>query len=170
MLSLLRPQPTLTTNGIAPRPRLRAMLIVIAGMLMVGLGAGGCGGSSRSTRSTPTTAITKAEFVAKANEICGRGDPVLSEAELKLASHPTNAQIAAIVRGTIVPAVEAQISGVRALGAPSGDQATVTSMLKLALADLNRLKSRPTLVTTDVFGGFARLAHPYGLSACAPTS
>jgi hypothetical protein len=46
----------------------------------------------------------------------------------------------------------------------------VVRMLKLAEADLAKLKRNPALVTTDVFGGFARVAHPYGLVACAPTS
>jgi hypothetical protein len=144
--------------------------MVIAGMLMVGLGVAGCGGSARSTTSTPTTAITKGEFLARANAICGKDDPVLLAAGAKLASHPTETQIAAIVKGTYVPSIEAQITGVRALGAPSGDQATLTSMLNMVQADLNRLKSKPTLITTDVFAGFAKVAHPYGLTACAPTS
>ena len=168
MITLLRPEPTLTTKGI-PRPgRLGGM--VIAGMLMVGLGAAGCGGSNSSTKSTPTTAITKAEFTAKANAICGRADPVLSQAGAKLASLHTEAQIAAVVRGIYVPSIEAQVTEIRALGAPSGGQATVTSMLKLVQADLNRLKSKPTLVATDVFANFAKVAHPYGLTACAPLS
>jgi hypothetical protein len=168
MLKLLRPKPTLTTKWIPRRVPLGRMLI--AGMLIVGLAAAGCGGSSHSTTSTPTAAISKVEFVAKANAICGRGDPVLSVASVKLASHPTKAQVTAIVEGTIVPAIEAQITGVRALGAPSGDQVTVARMLKFVQADLNRLKNRPSLVTTDVFADFARVAHAYGLTACAPTS
>lgn len=143
---------------------------MIVAVLAIGLGVAGCGGSSRRTTSTPTTAITKAEFVAKANAICGRGDPVLLEAGVKLASHPTKAQIAALVKGTYVPAIEAQIIAVRALGAPPGDEAAVTRMFSLAQADLNTLKNKPTLVTTDVFADFAKLAHPYGLTACAPTS
>jgi hypothetical protein len=168
MIRLLRPEPTLTSKGVPPPGRLGGM--AIAGMLIVGLGAAGCGSSSSSNKSTPTTAITKAEFVAKANAICGSADPVLSAAGAKLASHPPEAQIAAVVKGTYVPSIEAQITGIRALGTPSGDQATVTSMLKLVQADLNRLKSNPALVATDVFADFAKVAHPYGLTACAPLS
>ena len=52
----------------------------------------------------------------------------------------------------------------------AGEEATVRRMVKLAEADLNRLKRNPALVATDVFGGFAKVAHPYGLVACAPTS
>lgn len=53
---------------------------------------------------------------------------------------------------------------------PSGEQAVVTNMLTLAQADLNKIKSHPVLVATDVFADFAKVAHPYGLTACAPTS
>jgi hypothetical protein len=168
MSRLPRPEPTLRAKGTSPLGQLEGMVIVAA--LAIGLGAAGCGGGSRSTTSTPTTAITKAEFVAKANAICGKGDPVLLEAGVKLASHPTKAQIAALVKGTYVPTIEAQITEVKALGAPSGDQAAVARMFSLAQADLHTLKNKPTLVTTDVFADFAQLAHPYGLTACAPTS
>ena len=37
-------------------------------------------------------------------------------------------------------------------------------------ADLRRLEADPKLVATDVFGDFANIAHPYGLTACAPLS
>jgi hypothetical protein len=164
---LRRPKPILTGKKIPPHP---FWGVTIAGTLMASLCAAGCGGSSRSTTSTPPAAITKAEFVEKANAICARSDPALLAAGVKLASHPTDAQIAALVRGTYVPSIQAQITGIRALGAPAGEQATLTSMLSLVQADLNRLKSSPALIATDVFADFATVAHPYGLTACAPTS
>lgn len=173
-----RPDSTVATMRIPtatlhmPRPtRLRGA--AIAGLLIVGLGATGCGSSSTpsaSTKSAPVAAITKTEFLAKANAICGSADPVLSEAAAKLASHPSRSQVAAIVKGTYVPSVEAQISGIRALGTPAGEQVAVAGMLRLVQTDLSKLKSKPMLVTTDVFGNFAKVAHPYGLTACAPLS
>jgi hypothetical protein len=143
--------------------------LTVAGMLVVGLGVAGCGGSTKAN-SPVSTAITKAEFVSKANVICGQADPALSVATAKLSGHVSKAQIVAIVKGTFVPSIEAQLTGIRALGTPPGDQVTVRSMLRLVHADLNKLKSNPALVATDVFGDFARVAHPYGLTACAPLS
>jgi hypothetical protein len=169
MIRLFRCESTHASEGI-PRPG-RLGGTVIAGVLMVGLGIAGCGGTaSHNAKPAPAAAITKAEFVAQANAICGKADPALSEAGAKLASLHAETQIAAVVKSTYVPSVEAQITGIRALGTPSGDQATVTSMLHLVQADLNKLKSNPTLVATDVFGDFAKVAHPYGLTACAPLS
>jgi hypothetical protein len=167
---MIRPfpsEPTVTANAGSGRGRSARMLV--AGMLIAGLGAAGCGGSS-STKTTAAPTITKAAFVAKANEICGKADPILSEAAAKLATRPPAAQVAGVVKSTYVPLIENQITGIRALGVPSGDQATVTNMLNLVQADLVKLKSNPALVATDVFGDFAKVAHPYGLTACAPLS
>lgn len=167
MIRLLRSGSTLGGTGVPPPGRVAGM--VIAGMLLIGVAVAGCGGSS-STASKTTPAITKAAFVAKANAICGQADPVLSAAGAKLETRPAKAQIAALVRTTYVPSIQAQITAIRALGVPSGEQAVVTNMLTLAQADLNKIKSNPALVATDVFGDFAKVAHPYGLTACAPTS
>ncbi len=122
----------------------RATRMLIAGMLIAGLGAAGCGGASHSTTtSTAAAAISKEEFVAKANAICANSDPELSEGAAKLASLHSEAQIAAVVRGTYVPAIEAQIARIRTLGTPAGDQATVKSMLEMALADLGSSRATP---------------------------
>lgn len=146
--------------------------IAIAGMLIAGLAVAGCGSSgSSSTKSTATVpAITKAELVAKANAICTTGNGPILAAAAQLAGRPSPTQVASIVEHTYVPSIESQLTSIKALGVPAGEQAIVARMLKLAEADLNKLKRNPALVATDVFGGFAKVAHPYGLVACAPTS
>jgi hypothetical protein len=152
----------------------RWSFVAIAGLLIAGCGSSGGGGSSSSSSSTKSTAtvpqITKAELVAKANAICTSGNGPLLAAAGRLAGHPSRTEVLAIVNGTYVPSIEAQIRAIRALGVPAGEQAKVARMLELAQAGLAKLKRNPALVTTDVFGQFARVAHPYGLKACAPTS
>jgi hypothetical protein len=159
-------------NQNVPLPS-RLTAAAIAAALIVGLAAGGCGSSSsssKSTGSTATTALTKPEFLAKANAICTTGNNQIGAADAKLGKNPTQAQAKAVVKTTTVPSIQAQIDGIRALGAPSGDQATVTNLLNLAQADLNKVKSNPALLTsggTNPFASFAKVAHPYGLTACA---
>jgi hypothetical protein len=143
--------------------------VVLAGILVAGVAATGCGSSSK-TASATTPAITKAEFVAKGNAICGKADPVLSAAGAKLEAQPPKSEIEALVEGTYVPSIQAQIAGIKALGVPAGEEETVTKMLALAQADLEKIKADPALIATDVFASFAKVAHPYGLTACAPTS
>jgi hypothetical protein len=167
----LHPERAPASQNVARSSRLTAIAIVTA--LIVGLATAGCGSSSSSTKttsSTATTALTKAQFLARANAICTTGNKQIAAADAKLSKNPTQAQIAAVVKTTTAPSIQAQIDAIRALGAPPGDQATVTSMLNLAQADLNKVKSNPALLATggaSPFASFAKVAHPYGLTACA---
>jgi hypothetical protein len=165
-----RPEkPSFASRGI-PRPA-RPWGITIAATLSLAAGATGCGGGGKASTSSATPPISKAEFVAKANGICASADPNLAAENAKLsATRPTPAAIVAAVKGIYAPSIEAQIVGIRALGTPPGDQATVTRMLQLVEADLAKVKADPKLIITNVFGDFAKVAHPYGLTACAPLS
>jgi hypothetical protein len=152
--------------------RLRRAAVLAAGLATVAGCALGCGssGSPRSNTTTAPVAITKAAFVAKANSICAQADPALAAAQGQLARKPSRSQVASLVRSTYVPSIEAQMAQIGALGTPAGDQATVSRMLTAVKADLQKIKRDPMLVATNVFGDFARIAHPYGLTACAPLS
>ena len=170
---MLTPSSQTPTSAIARVARSgRSWSVLLSATLTLAL-AGGCGSGSSTTKSTATTAtatITKAEFVAKANAICAAADPNLAAENAKLAAHPTTATVVAAVKNVIVPSVQSQVAGIKALGTPSGDQATVARMLQLVEGDLHKIKANPGLITTDVFGDFAKVAHPYGLTACAPLS
>lgn len=129
-----------------------------------------CGSSKKEAQAAAPHVITKAEYVAKANAICAQADPALIAATARLATSHSRAQVIAVVRSTFVPSTEAQIRAIRALRIPPGEKAIADRMLALVRADLAKLKRNPALIKTDVFGDFARVAHPYGLTACAPTS
>jgi hypothetical protein len=146
-----------------------------ATLLVAALGVAGCGsssGSSASSAAGSAPTISKRAFLAKANAICVKGNAESKAARAKLGASPTEEQIVAFVRGTEVPAVQRQIDELRALGAPAGAQATVKKMLGLAQQAVSRVKIVPTILTTgeDVFASFAAIAHPYGLTSCAPHS
>jgi basic membrane lipoprotein Med (substrate-binding protein (PBP1-ABC) superfamily) len=146
----------------------RLMLVAIAAAVTVGAVAG-CGSTSSSST---TAAITKAAFLAKANAICIQSNKRTNTAGAKLGKNPTQAQIVTTVRTKFVPSIQTSITQIRALGAPTGDQATVTKILNLAQADLNKVKSNPLLLvgSNAAFADFAKIAHPYGLKECAATS
>jgi hypothetical protein len=132
--------------------------------------AAGCGSSSSS--STTTTALSKSEFLSKANAICKQGTKTLTAGQESLGKNSSQAQINNYVTSTFIPSVQSQIDQVRALGAPAGDEAKVKSMLALAQADLDKIKSNPSLAVgkADQFSNFAAVAHPYGMTSCAPNS
>ena len=90
-----------------------------------------CGGSHNATSVTVDSAapaITKAEFVRRANTICAKGNAKNKAAGAKLGTEPAEAQVVAFVKNTEVPAVQVQIEELKALGAPPGDEATVAKM------------------------------------------
>jgi hypothetical protein len=156
-----------------PLPSRLTGVIAITATLLVGLGAAGCGSSSKSTASSSSTppALSKPQFLAQGNAICKQGNQRLGAAQRVLGGNPSKAQVTSYVRSTFVPDIQSQIDEIRALGAPSADKATMSSMLDIAQADLNRVKSNPLLLATGhPFANFAKLAHPYGLAACASNS
>jgi hypothetical protein len=150
---------------------LLAPALVLAALAAAGCGSSGNSGSSK-TVTTTTATISKSAFLAKANAICVKGNAASKAARAKLGTSPTEEQIVSFVRRTEVPGVQRQIDELRALGAPAGDQATIKKMLDLAQQAVGRVKVVPTILTTgeDVFAPFAAIAHPYGLTACAPNS
>jgi hypothetical protein len=132
------------------------------------LAIAGCGGSS-----SKSSAITKSQFVSKANAICAAGNQKTSAAAAKLGNNPSKSQILNYATGVLIPSIQSQIDAIRALGAPPGDQATVSNFMDLAQADLNKLKGNPTLIVTGgpaLFHDFAVKAHAYGLTQCASQS
>jgi hypothetical protein len=165
-------EPVLASRGYSRHARC-GRGAATAGLLMIALIAAGCGSSSNdsSTASTVAGPLTKAAFVAKANAICVKGTVQTEKAGSSLGNNPTEAEAAVAVPAKFVPAVQAQIDELKALSVPPGEQATVTDMLDLAQADLNKVKSDPKLAfETKTFADFASVAHAYGLKSCAPRS
>ena len=163
----LRQNPNLANKDV-PSPR-RLVGMMIAALVIAALGAAGCGSSSKST-STP--AITKAAFVARGNAICRKGNKRLKAAEGKAFGNkkPSKAAVTRFATTSFAPIIQGQIDAIRALGAPSGDEAKVKKILDSGQKGLNTVKSNPALLAGgpgDSFANFRKLAHPYGLTACA---
>ena len=146
--------------------------VAVAVTLFAGIAVAGCGSSSSSSSSssasTAATGITKAQFVAKANAICAAGNKATNAALSPITKKTSQSQSVVIVKTAFVPAVQTQITAIKALGAPAGDEATVNKMVTYAQQDLNKIKKDPTLVFSgkDQFHNFAVIAHPYGLVQC----
>ncbi len=171
MLDRILPKRTFASTD-APRPRKLTGVSAVAAMLVLGLAAAGCASSnSKTTSSSTTAALSKPQFLAHGNAICAQGNQSLAAADKTLGNQPSKAQITTFVASAFAPNIQRQIDGLRALGTPSGEQATVTNMLDIAQTDLNKIKGNPSLLASGAgFVDFARVAHPYGLTACAAGS
>src|SRR5256885_12474550 len=126
------------------RSRLTRGMTLAAPLILV-LVAAGCGSSSKSTSTTP--AISKAEFLKKGNAICKKGNQQINQVARKVfpnrKARPSRAQATKFAAGTIIPSVQSQINGVKALGAPKGDEAKVSAIVTTAQAALDRAKKDP---------------------------
>src|SRR5437870_516698 len=115
---------------------MKLKVLALAALLAVGAIAAGCGSSNDNT--TSTSSLTKAEFIAKADAICAAGNQATNQAGQQQFGHnkPTQAQIQQFATNTIVPNVEKQVSEIKALGAPAGDEAQVNAVTAAAQADI----------------------------------
>lgn len=156
--------------------------LALIAALAVGICVAGCGSSSSTTTTTTTettAAISKAEFVAKGNAVCAKGEKE-QEAEINAyikengleKQKPTKAQNAEIVETILAPNIQSQINGVKALGAPSGEEQQVGSSLELSQESLAKIEANPELAfgKTDVFAAAGKQLHALGLTKCAPNS
>ncbi len=152
--------------------------LVLLATLIVGVCVAGCG-SSNSTSTETTAAISKAEFVAKGNAVCVKGEKA-QEAEINAYvkknglenKKPSKAQEAELVETVLVPNIQSQINGVKALGAPSGEEQQVSSALELSQQTLEKIEANPELAfgKNDTFAAAGKQLHALGLKQCAPNS
>jgi hypothetical protein len=146
-------------------PLMRVVLLVaILALLPV---AAGCGSSKKST------ALSKAEFLKRGNAICKRGNDEINRAAQKIFpnSHaqPSQADEKKFATNTLIPSVQSQIDGIKALGAPKGDESKVKAIINSAQAALDKGKKNPLLLVSNKQHPFAKtnqMARAYGLTVC----
>ena len=113
---------------------MRSVGIVVAIVTaLVAVGFTGCGGGDDSS-STTTAAISKDDFVEFGNKICAEGNKTFDAAAKSTFSggKPTEAEMTKFVDETAVPTIQGEIDGIRAIGAPEGDEDQVNAILDAA--------------------------------------
>jgi hypothetical protein len=141
-------------------------------MLFAGLAVAGCGSSSSSSSTSTTVAITKTAFLKQGNAICKKGNQQINAEGKKVFSKtkkPTQAQMTQFATGTLIPKIQAQISGIKALGAPKGDEAQVNAIVVSAQSALDKGKQNTALLLSNnnnLFKHTNQLTNAYGLTAC----
>jgi hypothetical protein len=140
-------------------------------LLLAGLVLCGCGSSSSSS-STTTAAISKAEFLKKANTVCKKGNQKINKVDKSIFEtnkKPTKAQEMQFATGTLIPGIQEELDGIKALGAPKGDEAKVNQIVTTAQDTLDKIKNDPTILftsSTDPFKAANKLSNAYGLTVC----
>jgi hypothetical protein len=151
-----------------------ATLLVASGLIAAGCGGGGDDDNSTSAASgsTSTGPLSKAEYIAKGDQICAQGTLVIGQAgrEQFGSSQPSRDQAVQFGQDTVVPSLEDTLTKLRALDPPPGDQAKTAAIYDALESGINKLKDDPNLfVESDSGGAFDQanqLAQAYGFKQC----
>ncbi len=147
-------------------------------LLLVAVAAGaivvGCGDDGDSTDASGA-APTKAEYLAQADKICSDGDAEIDQAAGEVfgsaETEPSRSDQVAFIEDTVLPSIQEQIDGVRALTPPAGDEETITAALDESQSALDQAKKNPPSITEeggagDPFAKSSKLLSDYGFEAC----
>ncbi len=133
----------------------------------------GCGGDNDNTTSASDSTLTKAEFISRADAICAKAnkkDNAAGDRFFKNNPNPTDAQHVQFLNQHVIPGIQAEIDGVRALSPPSGDEEEVKAILDAAQQGLDEARQNPLVLTQEqgppAFAKADKLAAAYGLKVC----
>jgi hypothetical protein len=144
--------------------------------LMVVAGLAGCGGGGDSTTTGypagVSRPIAKVEFLREADQICESTNARVEAAgdELVGGRHdPPPAQVRRIILGIVIPALQAEVDAIGALGAPAGDERDIEHILAATREGIEQLRSDPLSALDGPPPGLreaGRLAAAYGSTTC----
>jgi hypothetical protein len=148
-----------------------SFLFVVLGAFLVSQ-AIGCGGSD--------SALSKEEFIAKADAICKKADKAQGgEAAAYQKAHSKElvnlsyyAQIAKLVPVILLPSIEAEAEKIEALGAPSGDEQKIEEFINALHEAIKKAEKAPGSIERPPGSGGpfrvpGKLAAEYGFKDCA---
>ena len=141
---------------------LAVMLLVLTPLTLA------CGGGEKDTSAQPEP-LSKAEFSARANEICAEERPELEAAAEDLSDQPSDAEIRQFAEDVFIPVMQKQHDAIADLGAPEGDEDEVQAILEAMQDGIDVVKNDPsTLLSSERPLQKANdLADAYGLTDCS---
>ena len=162
------------------------ILALLAGVLAVALIAAGCGSSDDDTGGETsadagvqivTSDLSKEEFIAEADEICAAADGEINEeveafAEengIDTSEEPSDEVKEELVTEVILPNIEGQADGIEELGAPEGDEETITEIVEGLRTAVAETGDDPAAVIDGGEGPFEdvnKQARAYGFESC----
>jgi hypothetical protein len=149
-----------------------AVPLLVSGLIAAGCGGGGGDDSSTSSASTSTGPLSKADYIAKGDQICAQGTLVIGQAgrEQFGSSQPTQEQAVQFGQATVVPSLEDTLAKLRALEPPAADQETTSAIYDALEQGIDKLKQDPNLFVATGSGGVFdqanQLAQAYGFKQC----
>jgi hypothetical protein len=159
----------------------KTLMVLVAVGVGAALVAAGCGGNDDDDTSATTATtgaagdepLSKEQFILSADQICARGDQEIEKAAgevFQQGQQPSREEQEQFITDTVLPNVQQQIDGIRALPAPEGDEDQVTAILDAAQEAIDTGEADPAALTgqgaDDPFAEANKLAEDYGLKSC----
>jgi hypothetical protein len=163
----------------------KALMLLMVASLGGAVIAAGCGGDDDDDTTAATTETTgatgaagggplsKEAFVKAADGVCAQGDKEIQREAARTFGNgqPSKQEQEDFVTGTVLPNIEAQINGIRALTPPEGDEDQVNAILDAAQQAVDESMDDPSALTqggggSDPFAEANELATDYGLTEC----
>lgn len=147
------------------------LLCGAAALTVLVAGCGG-GGGDESTSGEP---LTKAEFIARGDEICRQGDAAIEEEANEFAEEhgidtnkPSEADEEELVSAVAAPAFRSQAEEIGELTAPRGEDAKVEAMVEALTEGAEELEAEPELLleSKNPLEKSAKLAQEFGFTVC----
>lgn len=116
--------------------------------------------------------LSKVEFLRQADEICFSTESRIEAAAddlLTAKGDPDPAEVEEAAIGIVVPALEAEVSAIGALGAPEGDEDVVQAILYATQAGIEEIEADPEGLLDGVPDSLRKaeeLARRYGSGTC----
>jgi hypothetical protein len=138
------------------------------------LALAGCGGGESDDGYAPGVSrpLDKVQFLAEADRICHSTNAQIEAAADDLVGgrhDPPPAQVRRVVLAVAIPALEAEVRAIRAIGVPAGDAKEVDAIIAATERGIAELRADPAIAVNGAPPGLraaARLSRAYGSQEC----
>lgn len=155
-------------------PRKAGAELSVLAVPLVSFLIAGCGGESDEGGFSPVVSdpLSKVEFLRQADEICNSTESRIEAAADDLVTgkeDPPPAEVERIALSIVVPALEAEVAAIEALGSPEGDEAEVEEILVATEEGIAEIEADPRGLLDGVPRSLRRaanLSRAYGARQC----
>jgi hypothetical protein len=134
----------------------------------------GCGGDNGPDDFSPVVSepLSKVEFLREADRVCFASETQIEAAADDLVTGPDEPdarEVQRVALRIVVPALESEVSAIRAIGAPPGDEREVEAILAATEAGIAAIEADPRALLDGVppeLTRAQRLAEAYGSAQC----
>lgn len=147
----------------------KRFILLLAGIVAVAAIVAGCGSSSSDN-------ISKAEFVKRGDELCKQGSAEIEgevkayakEHDISLKSQLREAQLEELSENVVIPAIQKQLDGLKALGTPSEDEDQANELFDALEDGIEKGEEDPGAFVEGegTLGKANKLADEFGFKDC----